>query len=68
MPLVHTYMWAGLDDETAKKIVTGITQVFTDLGLPAEAVRVIIHEVPKSRWGIAGELASERKMSSKNKS
>lgn len=65
MPLVHTYMWAGVDDETAKKIITGITRVFTDLGLPAEAVRVIIHEIPKSRWGIAGELASERKPSLK---
>lgn len=60
MPLVQTYMWAGVDDETAKKIVAGITRVFTDLGFPAEAVRVIIHEVPKSRWGIAGEPASER--------
>jgi len=59
MPLVHTFMWEGLDDETARKIISGITRVFTEMGLPPEAVRVIIHEVPKSRWGIAGELASE---------
>jgi|YelNatPaOPRAMG01_1025707.scaffolds.fasta_scaffold152264_2 4-oxalocrotonate tautomerase len=61
MPLVHTYVWEGLDDDRAKQIILGITKVFTDLGIPAEAVRVIIQEVPKSRWGIAGELASERK-------
>jgi len=61
MPLVHTFMWEGLDDETARKIIAGITRVFTEMGIPAEAVRVIIHEVPKSRWGIAGEPASERK-------
>jgi len=67
VPLVHTFMWEGLDDETARKVVTGITRVFTDMGIPAEAVRVIIHEVPKSRWGIAGELASERKTDGKRK-
>jgi 4-oxalocrotonate tautomerase len=65
MPLVHTFMWEGLDDETARKIISGITRVFTEMGVPAEAVRVIIHEVPKNRWGIAGELASERKAGGK---
>ncbi|MCX7975055.1 MAG: tautomerase family protein [Candidatus Aminicenantes bacterium] len=65
MPLVQTYLWSGIDDETVKNIVIGITKVFTDMGFPEEAVRVIIHEVPKSRWGIAGELASERKSTNK---
>ncbi len=66
MSLLQTYLWAEIDDETARKIVTGITRVFIDLGIPAEALRVIIHEVPKSPWGIAGHLAL-KKFSLENK-
>lgn len=66
MPLVQVYLWSGIDDEKAKKIIAGLTKVFLDLGYPAESVRVIIHEVPKSRWGIAGEVASEKPRENKN--
>lgn len=66
MPLVQTYLWSGIDDEKAKKIIAGITKVFIDLGYPAESVRVLIHEIPQSRWGIAGELASEKRREHKN--
>lgn len=31
-----------------------------DLGVPAHAVEVIMHEIPKSHWGIGGEPASEK--------
>ncbi len=67
MPIVHAYMWEGVDDERARKIIAGITRVFTDLGTPPEAVRVIIHEIPKSRWGMAGQLASERQVGGEKK-
>lgn len=67
MPIVHAYMWEGVADESARKIVAGITRVFTELGIPAEAVRVIIQEVSRSRWGIAGQLASERQVEKEKK-
>jgi len=60
MPIVHVYMWTGISTEAKKKIVSGITKVFMDLGIPGEAVEVVIHEVPKENWGIGGELASEK--------
>jgi 4-oxalocrotonate tautomerase len=31
--------------------------VFEELGIPPQAVEVIIQEVPKENWGIGGELA-----------
>ena len=37
-----------------------MTKVLVDLGVPAQAVEVIIHEVPKEDWGVGGERASER--------
>ncbi len=61
MPNVQVTMWSGVSPEAAKKIIGGITQVFVGLGIPPQAVEVIIHEVPKSHWGIGGIPASESK-------
>ncbi len=61
MPNVQVTMWSGVSPAAAKKIISGITQVFVDLGIPAQAVEVIIHEVPKTHWGIGGTPASESK-------
>lgn len=60
MPVVHVFVWKGISAEAKKKVITGITKVFTDLGIPEQAVEVIIQEIPKEDWGIAGVPASER--------
>ncbi|MFW9843772.1 MAG: 4-oxalocrotonate tautomerase family protein [Candidatus Thorarchaeota archaeon] len=52
-------MWKGLSETTARKIIEGITKVFVELEIPAQAVEVIIHEIPKTHWGIGGVPASE---------
>jgi 4-oxalocrotonate tautomerase len=46
--------------ENKKKIVEGITKVFVDLGVPKEAVEIVIYEAPKSNWATGGQLHSER--------
>ncbi|NHV45741.1 MAG: 4-oxalocrotonate tautomerase [Candidatus Verstraetearchaeota archaeon] len=60
MPVVNVYVWKGFSDEAKRKTIEGITKVFTDIGIPKEAVEVIIIEVPKESWGIAGLPASEK--------
>jgi 4-oxalocrotonate tautomerase len=60
MPVVHVNAWEGFGAEKANTVIKGITTVFTDMGIPAQAVEVIIHEIPKSHWGIQGEPASEK--------
>ncbi len=60
MPIVHVYMWSGVSKEAKAKIIKGVTRVFEELGIPAHAVEVVIHEVPKENWGIGGEQASEK--------
>jgi len=52
MPVVHVYMWSGVSREAKVRIVKGITKVFEELGIPSQAVEVIIQEVPKENWGI----------------
>ncbi len=60
MPIVHVYMWSGVSKEAKAKIIKGITKVFEELGIPQQAVEIVIHEIPKENWGIGGEQASEK--------
>jgi 4-oxalocrotonate tautomerase len=59
MPVVIVNMWAGRNTEQKKTLVKGITDVFTKVGVPAEAVHIIINDIPKSNWGTGGKLAAE---------
>jgi 4-oxalocrotonate tautomerase len=60
VPVVHVYVWSGFSSEAKRKVIEGITSTFTALGIPAEAVEIVIHEDPMENWGIAGQQASEK--------
>jgi 4-oxalocrotonate tautomerase len=60
MPFVQVNLWSGLPLETKKKIVQGITKVFTDIGIPADATTIILIEEPKENWATGGKLHSEK--------
>lgn len=60
MPIVHVNVWKGFGEERVKTVIENITKVFVDLAVPAHAVEVIVHEIPKSHWGVGGEPASEK--------
>jgi 4-oxalocrotonate tautomerase len=59
MPSVDVKVWSGLSEEAAERIISGITKVFVELGIPERAVEVIIHEIPKTHWGVGGNPASK---------
>jgi 4-oxalocrotonate tautomerase len=44
-----------MEDEHKSKVMKGITEVFTDLGIPSDAVNVVIHENELDNWATAGE-------------
>jgi 4-oxalocrotonate tautomerase len=60
MPIIHANVWEGFGQEKTKTVIQGITEVFVGVGVPQHAVEVIVHEIPKSHWGIGGEPASEK--------
>lgn len=60
MPIIHVFVWNGFSNEAKKKTIEGITNVFVELGVPKEAVEVLIHEVTMENWGVGGEQASEK--------
>ncbi len=59
MPSIDVKMWKGVSNEAAEHIISGITKVFVELGIPEQAVEVIIIETPKTHWGVGGKPASK---------
>ena len=59
MLIVHVNVWKCFGEDRIKTVIAGITNVFVDMGIPLHAVEVIIHEIPKSHWGIEGKPATE---------
>ncbi len=49
-----------MSKENKKKVVEGMTKVLEEIGIPREAVTVIIHETPKTNWATGGQLHSEK--------
>ena len=60
MPIVHVNVWEGFGREKSEAVIENITEVFAGIGIPREAVEVLIHEIPKTHWGIGGKPASQK--------
>jgi 4-oxalocrotonate tautomerase len=59
MPVVIVEMWQGRNEDQKAKVIRGISKAFEEIGVPAEHIHVIIHDVPKCNWGVCGEPASK---------
>ena len=57
MPIINIDTWP-LKEEQKPEIIKNITKVFTDLGIPSQAVTVLIHETKLENWGSDGEQHS----------
>ena len=58
--MVQLSVWTGISLENKKKIAQGITNVLEEIGIPRDAITVIIYEAPKENWASGGQLHSER--------
>ncbi len=59
MPVIQVNAWAGMSLENKRKIVEGFTRILEELGIPREAITIIICEEPKENWASGGKLHSE---------
>jgi 4-oxalocrotonate tautomerase len=60
MPIVRIELWEGRDDGVKENLIKNVTEAVADsLEIPAEHVRVILHDVPRKHWGIGGVPASK---------
>jgi 4-oxalocrotonate tautomerase len=60
LPIVQVNVWSGMSLENKKKVVEGFTKVLEEIGVPREAVTVVICEEPKENWATGGILHSEK--------
>lgn len=62
MPIINVQMMEGRPPEKVAEVIQNITNTVSEtLNAPKENIRVIVTEIPKTHWGIAGTPASERK-------
>ena len=62
MPIIHVNMYEGRSIEQKKKLVVAMTDaVVKSLDVKPDAVRIILHDIPKHNIAVAGVLASEKK-------
>ncbi len=60
MPIVQVTFIEGPTAEQKRRFIRDVTQVVVDdLGVPAEAVNVVLSEVTSESWGHAGVPLSE---------
>jgi 4-oxalocrotonate tautomerase len=60
MPFAQIYLLEGRSEEQKRAVIEKVTQALVEaLGAPQENVRVWIHDMPKTNWGIAGKTAKD---------
>lgn len=58
MPIVQIHIIEGRTDEQKERLIEKMTQAIVEaLEAPEQSVRVIITEMPKQHFGIAGKSA-----------
>ena len=62
MPFAQIYLMEGRTEEQKRAVIEKVTQALQQaVGAPVENIRVWIHDVPKTNWGIAGQTAKDLK-------
>jgi 4-oxalocrotonate tautomerase len=61
MPFVTVEMWEGRSVEQKRALCRAITDAMVEhAGARPDALHVVIHEVPRENWALAGVLGSDR--------
>lgn len=60
MPIANIQIMEGRDDDAKARLIRSVTDAICEsIGAPRESVRVMVQEIPKTQWGIAGKTAKE---------
>lgn len=61
MPIAHLYIMEGRDEEKKERLIAEVSEaIHRAIDAPIESVRVLIIEMPKAHFGIAGQSAKKR--------
>lgn len=60
MPFAQIYLLEGRSEDMKRAVIEKVTQALHEaVEAPRENIRVVITEVPKANWGIAGKTAKD---------
>lgn len=60
MPLAHIHILEGRTEDQKRAVIEKVTAALVEaLDAPQQSIRVLIQEVPKTNWGIAGQSAKD---------
>lgn len=60
MPFAQIYLLEGRTEEQKRMVIEKVTAALSEsVGAPKENVRIVIQDVPKQNWGIAGQTAKD---------
>ena len=60
MPVVTVQMYEGRTVEQKRALVEAITRAMVEIAKTrADAVNIIIQDVPRTNWGLDGKLAAD---------
>lgn len=60
MPFAQIQIMEGRSEDQKRAVIEKVTAALVEaVGAPIETVRVIITEIPKAHWGIAGKSAKD---------
>jgi len=57
MPIITIETWP-MEKEKKPELIKKITEVFTNMGIPEQAVTILIKETSLENWGSAGQQHS----------
>jgi 4-oxalocrotonate tautomerase len=61
MPIAHIYLMEGRDAEKKERLIAEVTDaIHRAVDAPIESIRVLLLEMPKEHFGIAGQSAKKR--------
>ena len=61
MPIAQLYIIEGRDAEKKERLIAEVTEAsHRAIDAPVESIRVLITEMPKEHFGIAGQSARKR--------
>lgn len=59
MPIINVQLLEGRPKEKIAEVIHNITNTVSEtLDAPKENIRVIVTEIPKTHWGVAGKPKS----------
>ena len=62
MPNITIQWYAGRTDQQKRELTKAITEAMVKIGkTTADQVHIVFQDVEKSNWGVAGQLASDKK-------